>query len=277
MFGVKRPRDDDKSPELDPMNKKLCQPLQTPDLPPEPPIDLDHRPFRAPTLTPVDSSDEEANSKKPSTQDDSARTAPNSLELPWAPIVTFSGSSANPPTALAGSHELSWFVNSNNDMSITPLSDMPQSSLSQSRSPSGASTAVPMPSPGPVAPDPMNTPKPDPSSMDVAPGNRNYFMRTAKLPSPVSDDDNDSTMSSLPPSDTDMAAYSHSPRWSPTPEIPEDPAFLTPVVTRRPTPRAMQLSESVSPKKGGIAMGYRADCEKCQNKVPGHYSHIIRC
>jgi hypothetical protein len=28
--------------------------------------------------------------------------------------------------------------------------------------------------------------------------------------------------------------------------------------------------------KIGFAMGYRADCEKCQMKVPGHYSHIVR-
>ncbi|KKZ64686.1 hypothetical protein EMCG_01374 [[Emmonsia] crescens] len=28
--------------------------------------------------------------------------------------------------------------------------------------------------------------------------------------------------------------------------------------------------------KISIAMGYRADCDKCQRRVPGHYSHIIR-
>ncbi|KAJ5553179.1 hypothetical protein N7494_002557 [Penicillium frequentans] len=272
MFGVKRQRDDDKSSKLDPQNKKLCQPWQTSDLP-ESPIDLDHSPSRAPTLTPVDSSDEEANSKKPSTEDASAGTAANSAELPWAPIITFSNSSANPPTALAGSHELSWFVNSNN-MSITPLSEIPHPSFNQSNSASGASTAIPMRSPDPVAHDLMNTPRPD-STDDVALEYPDYFMH-ARLPSPVSEDDNDTSMNSLPASDTDMAAYSHSPRWSPTPEFPENPAFLTPVLTRRPTPRAMQLSESASPKKAAIAMGYRADCEKCRNKVPGHYSHIIR-
>jgi hypothetical protein len=26
----------------------------------------------------------------------------------------------------------------------------------------------------------------------------------------------------------------------------------------------------------GIAMGFRADCDKCQRRVPGHYSHIVR-
>jgi hypothetical protein len=28
--------------------------------------------------------------------------------------------------------------------------------------------------------------------------------------------------------------------------------------------------------KISFAMGYRVDCEKCQMKVPGHYSHIVR-
>ncbi|KAK2808574.1 hypothetical protein FQN50_004606 [Emmonsiellopsis sp. PD_5] len=36
--------------------------------------------------------------------------------------------------------------------------------------------------------------------------------------------------------------------------------------TPRPTGRS----------KISIAMGYRADCDKCQRRVPGHYSHIIR-
>lgn len=27
--------------------------------------------------------------------------------------------------------------------------------------------------------------------------------------------------------------------------------------------------------KRSFSMGYRADCEKCRNKVPGHFSHII--
>ncbi|KAL4788248.1 hypothetical protein BJX76DRAFT_201984 [Aspergillus varians] len=31
------------------------------------------------------------------------------------------------------------------------------------------------------------------------------------------------------------------------------------------------------PKKQGFSMGYRADCDKCRRRVPGHYSHIIGC
>ncbi|KAL8731665.1 MAG: hypothetical protein Q9166_003244 [cf. Caloplaca sp. 2 TL-2023] len=37
-------------------------------------------------------------------------------------------------------------------------------------------------------------------------------------------------------------------------------------------------SSSSTPSKGkmSISMGYRADCEKCRMKVPGHYNHWIR-
>ncbi|EEQ27341.1 hypothetical protein McanMca71_005778 [Microsporum canis] len=30
-----------------------------------------------------------------------------------------------------------------------------------------------------------------------------------------------------------------------------------------------------SPKKAIIAMGFRADCDRCQRREPGHYSHIV--
>lgn len=35
-------------------------------------------------------------------------------------------------------------------------------------------------------------------------------------------------------------------------------------------------SEETGSKKVTFFMGYRADCDKCRQKVPGHYSHIIR-
>ncbi|KAI1913113.1 hypothetical protein LOZ65_005870 [Ophidiomyces ophidiicola] len=48
----------------------------------------------------------------------------------------------------------------------------------------------------------------------------------------------------------------------------------------RPASQASHLSEAstavLRPRKLTIAMGFRADCEKCQQRVPGHYSHIIR-
>jgi hypothetical protein len=30
-----------------------------------------------------------------------------------------------------------------------------------------------------------------------------------------------------------------------------------------------------TPRKGKLVMGFRADCGKCQRRVPGHYSHIV--
>ncbi|PGH05683.1 hypothetical protein GX51_02843 [Blastomyces parvus] len=39
---------------------------------------------------------------------------------------------------------------------------------------------------------------------------------------------------------------------------------------------APQRDKASRPPKVSIAMGYRADCDKCQRRVPGHYSHIIR-
>ena len=34
-------------------------------------------------------------------------------------------------------------------------------------------------------------------------------------------------------------------------------------------------TSSEAPRKGKLVMGFRADCEKCQKHVPGHYSHIV--
>ncbi|PGH21361.1 hypothetical protein AJ80_03278 [Polytolypa hystricis UAMH7299] len=47
-----------------------------------------------------------------------------------------------------------------------------------------------------------------------------------------------------------------------------------------PPPIPESASTNLPPGSGrarmAIAMGYRADCDKCQQRVPGHYSHIIR-
>lgn len=34
-------------------------------------------------------------------------------------------------------------------------------------------------------------------------------------------------------------------------------------------------TSSEAPRKAKLVMGFRADCEKCQKRVPGHYSHIV--
>lgn len=40
-------------------------------------------------------------------------------------------------------------------------------------------------------------------------------------------------------------------------------------------PPAEASHPAPQPLKRRIAMGYRNDCEKCRNRVPGHYNHII--
>ncbi|OAX78970.1 hypothetical protein ACJ72_06718 [Emergomyces africanus] len=54
------------------------------------------------------------------------------------------------------------------------------------------------------------------------------------------------------------------PNTTDTPPVSTD---NTTIPQREKTGRTSKIS---------IAMGYRADCDKCQRRVPGHYSHIIR-
>lgn len=51
------------------------------------------------------------------------------------------------------------------------------------------------------------------------------------------------------------------------------PTANTPRVERPPAEEAA----SIHPRtKAKLSMGYRADCEKCRARVPGHYNHVIR-
>ncbi|RUS33922.1 hypothetical protein BC938DRAFT_483251 [Jimgerdemannia flammicorona] len=64
----------------------------------------------------------------------------------------------------------------------------------------------------------------------------------------------------------------------------EHPLFRTPssYITRQPAtpPRSQTTVQAASQQQQlpstSISMGWRADCEKCRLKVPGHYVHIIR-
>lgn len=45
--------------------------------------------------------------------------------------------------------------------------------------------------------------------------------------------------------------------------------------TPTPTPVPTLCSAPHAHRRSALVMGYRADCDKCRCKVPGHYSHII--
>lgn len=57
-----------------------------------------------------------------------------------------------------------------------------------------------------------------------------------------------------------------------------EPESIIPVLTTSaPTAETKRTTVTASKReKISFSMGFRADCEKCQQRVPGHYSHIVR-
>lgn len=104
-----------------------------------------------------------------------------------------------------------------------------------------------------------------------------------RLPSPISDDgDSFAKSSKASMSDAEMA-YTTSQPVSPPPlesyqfidTIQQDESpFID--YTKSANQPSCPSSASPAKKKATFSMGYRADCDKCRDKVLGHYSHIIR-
>ncbi|OKL61627.1 hypothetical protein UA08_03865 [Talaromyces atroroseus] len=126
------------------------------------------------------------------------------------------------------------------------------------------------------------------------------WWRRRRLPSPISEAGGDSPAEPLhdlenpskettdnwpdSPSSMDVDGHAPSTTFLQVPEqnlegvaahLPEFPqsnasslsAVHSETAALNPGPRREKIS---------FSMGYRADCEKCQMKVPGHYSHIVR-
>ena len=115
------------------------------------------------------------------------------------------------------------------------------------------------------------------------------FIRRRRLPSPISEDENmDSPMTTTGSMlrNLDMGAvstnqYLQSAMTTPiTP--PEENAFSGSAWrgSRRGAldGRVKGFSNEASGPEGKVifTMGFRADCEKCRSRVPGHYSHVLR-
>lgn len=97
-----------------------------------------------------------------------------------------------------------------------------------------------------------------------------------RLPSPISEDEGSFTKSTKASSDDAEMAFS-----SPQPVSPpsyDAPTHMneSPMVYPERIRQPIYLSPSRPTKKVSFSMGYRADCDKCRNKIPGHYSHIVR-
>ncbi|PYH43417.1 uncharacterized protein BP01DRAFT_344990 [Aspergillus saccharolyticus JOP 1030-1] len=99
------------------------------------------------------------------------------------------------------------------------------------------------------------------------------WWRDQRLPSPISDADAMIISSKYSVSDADMTYTTSRPA---SPSLGQTSTMFANM--RELDSSRVSLAAGVSsPNKVAFSMGYRSDCDKCRRKVPGHYSHIIRC
>ncbi len=93
------------------------------------------------------------------------------------------------------------------------------------------------------------------------------YLRRRRLPTPISEDEamESSTMMTGDMLDRlDMATDIYEPQ---------------PPLQRQEKNHTMLMGQGSPGFKGGkmtLSMGFKADCEKCRMRVPGHYNHVIR-
>lgn len=109
---------------------------------------------------------------------------------------------------------------------------------------------------------------------DIAPFHKET--PTIRLPSPVSDTD-------MAMADMDPGYPYPYPTRVPTPGLDYGNVSPQPVaahpMSRSTSSQSATRTPSPCPiphRRSALVMGYRADCDKCRCKVPGHYSHIIQ-
>jgi hypothetical protein len=90
--------------------------------------------------------------------------------------------------------------------------------------------------------------------------------RSRRMPSPISEDDDiPDTPTALTQSQLSRLSFSH----ASTADQMDTESLALP-----PTPRGRKRSGALT-GMGRFSMGYRDDCEKCRQRVPGHYSHFL--
>ena len=118
----------------------------------------------------------------------------------------------------------------------------------------------------------------------------NFFRRRA-LPSPISEDENMDSPTVMTKSMLSNLRMSTTPSTDKFPR--PEPAMISPESPPDYLPRHWNYAPGLTPGRnrrrsdaisGGagesrkvvFSMGFRADCEKCRERVPGHYSHVLR-
>ena len=108
------------------------------------------------------------------------------------------------------------------------------------------------------------------------------FLRRRALPSPISEDENmesPTVITNSMLSNLKMISGPSSEGFSPqdilTPDTPSTRNWINVMDLGQKNRRR---SDAISGESGKVmfSMGFRADCEKCRERVPGHYSHVIR-
>lgn len=91
--------------------------------------------------------------------------------------------------------------------------------------------------------------------------------RSRRMPSPISEDEDiPDTPTALTQSQLARLSVSQADRM----DMEQPPTALGPP----PIPRGRKRSGAFT-GMGRFSMGYRDDCEKCRQRVPGHYSHFL--
>ena len=143
--------------------------------------------------------------------------------------------------------------------------------------------------PTPITAPPTSAALPYPRIRTNTQDSSESFFRRRALPSPISEDENMDSPTVMTKSMLSNLRMSTTPSGDkfpselPSPESPPDcmpkhwingPGLNTGRSRRR-------RSDAISGGAGETAkvvfsMGYRADCEKCRERVPGHYSHVLK-
>lgn len=147
-------------------------------------------------------------------------------------------------------------------------------------------------------------------SNDIEGTGETEWWRRRRLPSPISEDENSMNSNSQGHGTESQSNHGLSLPDTPPLGVPSEPTSSWPVSTQRdgcereqgssaPSMEAsaagllrnrssfvdlagnsresiVNTSSTVEKGKISFSMGYRADCDKCRRRVPGHYSHIIR-
>ncbi|KAL9119976.1 MAG: hypothetical protein Q9187_003470 [Circinaria calcarea] len=125
------------------------------------------------------------------------------------------------------------------------------------------------------------------TSHDPSSTAHSLFHRRHALPSPISEDESmdsptNTTGCLLRRLDmnhqTPNHLNTHTPVTTPDTSPTETPFGDAVMATNEPPIREQRRGAIVGgpPGKAILSMGFRGDCEKCRQKVPGHWSHVLR-